>query len=163
RVGSGTPAMTCAGLLALAVAHGTASESVLRTGRRISDPFGKQANSATNFGKDLAVRSGLLYLASHIGHPSFPTARKRGNVGGAPPDYYFFWSLERVAMIYGLKTIGKKDWYAWGSQILLDHQKDNGSWEGKYGEVIDTCFALLFLRRANVARDLTAALSGKIR
>src|SRR5207249_893913 len=85
RVGSGTPAMTCAGLLGLAVAHGTASESTLRTGRRTIDPFTKQAQSATNFGKDLAVRSGLLYLASHIGHASFPTARKRGRIEGAPP------------------------------------------------------------------------------
>jgi hypothetical protein len=163
RVGSGTPAMTCAGLLGLAVAHGTASQAVLKTGRRVGiDPFGGQLKPGANFGKEFAVRSGLLYLAAQIGHPSFPRARQRGRVGDAPPDYYFFWSLERVAMIYGLQTIGKKDWYASGSQILLDHQNDNGSWQGKYGEVIDTCFALLFLQRANVARDLTAALSGKV-
>ncbi len=62
-------------------------------------------------------------------------------------------------MIYGLKTIGKKDWYAWGSQILLDHQNEDGSWQGKYGGGIDTCFALLFLQRANVARDLTALVA----
>jgi hypothetical protein len=153
--------MTCSGLLALAVAHGTASQAVLKTGRRASgDPL--QLKSSTNFGKEFAVRSGLLYLAAQIGHPTFPTARQRGRVGDAPPDYYFFWSLERVGMIYGLQTIGKKDWYAWGSQILLDHQNENGSWQGKYGGVIDTCFALLFLQRANVARDLTAALSGKV-
>lgn len=163
RAGSGTPAMTCAGLLALAVAHGTAAQSVLHTGRRsnANDPLANKA--AANFGKEFAVRAGLLYLATQIGHPGFPTARERGRpVEGAPPDYYFFWSLERVAMIYGLKTIGKKDWYAWGSQILLQHQSDNGSWEGKYGAGIDTCFALLFLQRANVARDLTATLSGKV-
>jgi hypothetical protein len=163
RIGSGTPAMTCAGLLALAVAHGTA-ESVLHTGRRpYRDPFANSAKSGTNFGKDFAVRAGLLYLTRYVGQPGFPTAGQRGMVAGGPPDYYFFWSLERVAMIYGLKTIGKKDWYAWGSKILLDHQNANGSWEGKYGGGVDTCFALLFLQRANVARDLTAALSGKIR
>jgi hypothetical protein len=163
RVGSGTPSMTCAGLLALAVAHGTASQSVLHTDRRVNDPFANQAKPVSNFGRDFAVRAGLLYLANQIGHASFPTAKKRGKaVAGAPPDYYFFWSLERVGMIYGLKTIGKKDWYAWGSQILLDHQNDDGSWQGKYGGGIDTCFALLFLQRANVARDLTAALSGKV-
>jgi hypothetical protein len=163
RAGSGTAAMTCAGLLALAVAHGTASQSVLRTERR-ADPLANQTKSTSNFGEEFAVRSGLLYLANQIGHAGFPTAKKRGKVAvpGAPPDYYFFWSLERVGMIYGLKTIGKKDWYAWGSQILLDHQNDNGSWQGKYSGGVDTCFALLFLRRANVARDLTATLAGKV-
>jgi hypothetical protein len=163
RVGSGTPAMTCAGLLALAVAHGTA-QSVLHAGRRTyKDPFAGSAKSGTNFGRDFAVRAGLLYLARYVGQPGFPTAGQRGMVGAGPPDYYFFWSLERVAMIYGLKTIGKKDWYAWGAKILLDHQNANGSWEGKYGDSVDTCFALLFLQRANVARDLTATLSGKVR
>src|SRR5205807_2371141 len=92
RVGSGTPAMTCAGLLALAVAHGTASQSALRTDRRGSnDPFANPAKSNSTFGKDFAVRSGLLYLANQIGHASFPTAKKRGKAApGAPPDYYFF-------------------------------------------------------------------------
>jgi hypothetical protein len=162
RVGSGTPAMTCAGLLALAVAHGT-SQAVLHGRRAYKDPFAGSAKSGTNFGRDFAVRAGLLYLARYVGQPGFPTAGKRGMITAGPPDYYFFWSLERVAMIYGLKTIGKKDWYAWGSKILLDHQNPNGSWEGKYGGGVDTCFALLFLQRANVARDLTAALSGKVR
>jgi hypothetical protein len=161
RAGSGTPAMTCAGLLGLVVAHGTA-QSVLHAGRR-THPFASSTKSATGFGSDFAVRAGLLYLARYVGQPGFPTAGKRGMIAAGPPEYYFFWSLERVAVIYGLKTIGKKDWYAWGSKILLDHQNANGSWQGRWGAGVDTCFALLFLQRANVARDLTVALSGKVR
>jgi hypothetical protein len=160
RVGSGTPSMTCAGLLALAVAHGTASQAVLRTDRRTN--FSDPAKPVANLGKDFAVRAGLLYLATQIGHANSATVKKRARAVGPMLDYYFLWSLERVGMIFGLKTIGKKDWYAWGSQILLDHQNENGSWQGKYGAGIDTCFALLFLQRANVARDLTSALSGKV-
>jgi hypothetical protein len=159
RVGSGSPSMTCAGLLALAVAHG-ASQSVLRTDRRA--PANDQTKHTSNFGKDFAVRAGLLYLATQIGHATTPPARGRGRAVETRPDYYFLWSLERVGMIYGLKTIGKKDWYAWGSRILFENQNGDGSWRGKYGDGVDTCFALLFLQRANVARDLTSTLSGKV-
>ena len=28
-------------------------------------------------------------------------------------EMYFLWSVERVAMLYDLKTIGGRDWYAW--------------------------------------------------
>src|SRR5262249_38945041 len=77
--------------------------------------------------------------------------------------YYFLWSLERVAVAYGLETIGSKDWYAWGAEILLQTQETNGSWQGRYADGgVDTCFALLFLRRANLAKDLTASLRGKV-
>jgi hypothetical protein len=57
-----------------------------------------------------------------------------------------------------LPTIGNKDWYAWGSEILLAAQEADGSWRGRFGADIDTSFALLFLRRANLTSDLTAYL-----
>ena len=38
-------------------------------------------------------------------------------------DLYFLWSLERIGVIYGFKTIGNRDWYAWGSETLLRSQK----------------------------------------
>ena len=70
-------------------------------------------------------------------------------------DLYFLWSLERMAVIYDLKTIGAKDWYTWGVDILLANQKAEGHWHDRFPGVPDTCFALLFLRRANLAKDLT--------
>ena len=73
-------------------------------------------------------------------------------------DYYFLWSLERVAVLYGLRTIGGKDWYAWGSDVIVRHQRPDGSWADDFGGPVDTCFALLFLKRANVAVDLTKIL-----
>jgi hypothetical protein len=75
-------------------------------------------------------------------------------------DFYFMWSVERVAVVYSLKTIGGKDWYAWGSEILLARQNGDGSWRDAFAGPIDTCFALLFLKRANVAQDLTKLLQG---
>ena len=41
---------------------------------------------------------------------------------------------------------------------LVASQRDGGTWEGEFGPDVDTCFALLFLRRANLAKDLTASL-----
>ena len=41
-------------------------------------------------------------------------------------------------------------------------QGSSGNWTGEYG-LPDTCFALLFLKRANVAEDLTLNLRGIIK
>ena len=73
-------------------------------------------------------------------------------------DLYFLWSLERMAVIYDLKKIQDKDWYEWGSEIILANQQADGSWSERFPGVPDTCFALLFLRRANIVKDLTDKL-----
>jgi len=73
--------------------------------------------------------------------------------------YYFLFSLERMAVVYDLKTVGETDWYAWGLGHLAK-QDPRGSWGG---DEVETCFALLFLNRANVARDLTLDLKGLAR
>jgi uncharacterized protein (TIGR03067 family) len=78
-------------------------------------------------------------------------------------DYYALWSLERVGMGFGLKTINKVDWYAWGSELLLAAQSEDGGWHGQYdGGGCDTSFALLFLNRTNLLSDLTDSLSGRM-
>ena len=77
------------------------------------------------------------------------------------------WSLERVGMVYGLQTIGKVDWYDWGSKSLLAAQQANGSWnsDGFHSGSSEnaTAFALLFLSRANLAEDLTTSMKNKIK
>src|SRR5207248_841449 len=74
------------------------------------------------------------------------------------------WSLERVAVDLSMETIGGKNWYDWGAEVLLKNQESNGSWQGAYGQYgADTCFALLFLRRANLAKDLSASLRNKVK
>jgi hypothetical protein len=108
--------------------------------------------------------------------PGFKTPP--GGARGGPPDpegfmnqfqvsgrtYYFLWSLERVGVAFGLKTIGNKDWYGWGAEMLLANQQADGSWVGDADALgTDTCFALLFLKRANLAGDLTTELKGMIK
>jgi hypothetical protein len=130
------------------------AEADLEKGKSVPDP-----------GKDRAVKAGLAVLGTAIGRPF---GKRRA---GAPPldipraggrSYYFLWSLERVGVALDLKTIGGKDWYAWGADVLLANQGQDGSWQGQYPATVDTCFALLFLKRANLASDLTALLKGKL-
>jgi hypothetical protein len=183
-----TPSMTCAGLLGLALARGGRLEAQLHT-RGGPAGAGRPAAEPT---KDQQVQRGLHYLAVRLGQVEEwagmpgpmadrrPGAGRAGHHGGrrgfGPPPmraaapgrgdgnlYYALWSLERVAVAYDLKAIGTKDWYDWGATVLLDNQARDGSWTGGYSSGgCDTSFALLFLRQANLARDLTAVLRGRV-
>jgi hypothetical protein len=137
------PAMTTVGLLGLAVGHG------------LTQPQGKAPPR-----DDPRVLAGFAALLRYLDQPQavnqerFPVANP-----------YFLWSVERVAVLYDLSTIGGKDWYRQGAEILLPGQRPDGHWEmGGYvgaSAVSDTCFALLFLQRANLIKDLTARLPFK--
>jgi hypothetical protein len=150
-----TGTMTCAGLLGLSVGEGAIKERAAR----------KNPKRKTRLKLDGTMKRGLGALASCIDAPKGARMGPIPDLGDqAGKSYYFLWSLERVAMIYGFDTLDKKDWYAWGSAILLANQRNDGSWRGKYaGGGADTCFALLFLRRSNLASDLTTALNGSLR
>jgi hypothetical protein len=77
-------------------------------------------------------------------------------------DYYFLWSVERVAVAYSLAAMGGRDWYQLGATIILRYQDaETGLWAGRYTQEVDTSFALLFLRKSNLTRDLTANLLTK--
>ncbi len=150
-----TPTMTCAGVMALAVGHGAALE--------IRKEKGGKADSA-DVSKDAGLKAGLLALSTAVGAPvgwdgvgprpgAIPSLAGKG--------YYYLWSLERVCVALGLKTIGKKDWYNWGAELLLANQGSGGQWAGEYSTYhADTCFALLFLKKANLTGDLTEKLTG---
>jgi hypothetical protein len=141
-----TMAMTCAGLLGLAVGHGARGDRAL--------------------GNDRALKHGLLALGTAIGDPPQQVGRPGFGPRPGPANgrvFYALWSLERVAVALGLDTIGKKDWYSWGADLLVGSQLEDGSWRADYGASgVDTCFALLFLKRANLTSDLSASL-GKLK
>ncbi len=144
--------MTCAGLLGLAVGRG----------------LGKQSDQPKGDVKDKAIDKALIYVGQVVGKKPLnrgATVKGRLIAAQALGDLYFLWSMERIAVVYDLKTIAGKDWYAWGSELILDAQSDNGSWHEAFPGVPDTCFALLFLKRVNIAQDLTAQLRllGKVK
>jgi hypothetical protein len=162
-VGRSTATMTCAGLLGLGVAHGVLNDARLKAEKPKEGD--KPAAKLPDPAADPVIRAGLVALGTSIDHPvglkkgrgKVPTFNNGGRL------YYFLWSLERVCVAFGLKTVGGKDWYSWGAEILVTNQQKDGGWQGDFaGPGADTCFALLFLKRANVARDLTMALKGKI-
>ncbi len=58
--------------------------------------------------------------------------------------YYYLWGVERVAAVANREKIGGRDWYTEGARVLVEAQRGEGDW----GNLHDSCFALLFLRRA---------------
>jgi hypothetical protein len=59
--------------------------------------------------------------------------------------YYWLYSAERVGIAAGYKYFGSHNWYREGTDYLLAHQNDNGSWSGSVDLISDTCFATMFL------------------
>jgi hypothetical protein len=145
--GNGSPAMTCAGLLGLAVGHGVAA------------PNADGKSPAKEGVDDAAIKDGLKHLTTYVGISQAQGGASRGKL---TQGMYFLWSVERVGVMYNLRSIGNKDWYAWGTEALVDSQAANGGWNvGGYPgnhATVDTCFALLFLKRANLAKDLTTKI-----
>ena len=152
---SGTATMTCAGVLGLAVGTGAAVE--------LKNAKGGKADSA-DVSKDVSLKAGLVALGSAVGVPLGwdglgPRPAAASALSGKA--FYYLWSLERICVALGLRTIGKKDWYNWGAELLLANQQANGHWTGDYASYhADTCFALLFLKRANLTDDLGSKLAG---
>ncbi len=150
-VGGGhTPSMTGAGLLGLAVTHG------LTAGMKMEGMAAKGV-------QDKHIQKALTALSQFIERP---LGKPVGLKGRSPVNLYFLWTVERVGMLYGLAKINDKDWYHWGAELLLDAQQKNGSWMvGMYPgsmSTTDTCFALLFLKRANLAKDLAIKVQSKL-
>lgn len=152
--GSSAPAMTCAGLLALATDFGT--KSSLRAGVPGTAEKAKENAGDMDAMKDPVVQGALNYLARILGGGNGDQfTRGFGGLGLAPHELYFAWSLERVGVIYGLDKFGEINWYEWGADWIVKSQAANGSWNS-WGSVAGTSFALLFLNRSNIAPDLTA-------
>jgi hypothetical protein len=90
-----TATMTCAGLLGLAVGSGSVNEKALQKDPKKKNPLDPN--------KDPDVRKAMGALAACIGEPSAKTGRPAPVLGQAMQrGYYFLWSVERVAMAYGL-------------------------------------------------------------
>jgi hypothetical protein len=150
----GRCATTCAGLIGLAVGAGIARTPAMKPADdKPQKPPPKRDSLA-----DGQVQGALNYIGLELAATA--------NAGVAPVtnyqrDYYFLWSLERVAMIYSLTRIGLVDWYTVGATIIVLTQQPTGGWKGRYSIEVDTSFALLFLRRSNFAPDLSSALRSK--
>lgn len=82
--------------------------------------------------------------------------------------FYYLYGLERVGAFSGLTHLGAHDWYAEGARQLLKEQRADGGWrlDGRTSwpptpmPVANTCFALLFLRKATFSQTAPRARPG---
>jgi len=123
---------------------------------------------------DRGIWDGIAWLTHYYDLSSNPHGRGPGpggpGFGRGPPgrmwQYYYLYGLERACVITGKRYLGAHDWYAEGARLLVDAQKNDGRWKpgdqlGGFGggpgmgavfqtDILDTCFALLFLKRATI-------------
>lgn len=106
-----------------------------------------------NFKKNAKVKSGIDWLDKNF---------KADDNPGSPDRflYYYLYGLERVGAFLETDKIGGHKWYDEGAAWLVGGQQADGSWPliGKWDEAhkddnyaiptVNTCFAILFLKRA---------------
>lgn len=87
--------------------------------------------------------------------PRFEAGRNRYANDAWTPFWHhsYLWSIERWCGLTERKTIAGRDWYVEGAEFLLATQARDGSWTSDDHPLENTCFALLFLRRATVSPD----------
>jgi hypothetical protein len=93
------------------------------------------------------IAKGFKWLDEHWAVDKNPNGTENDK---AHWHYYYLYGLERAGMIYGTDFVVSHIWYDEGAKFLLSKQEGDGSWRGDGGKsrVWDTCFAILFLRRA---------------
>ncbi|MCE9636176.1 MAG: hypothetical protein K8T90_10780 [Planctomycetes bacterium] len=132
--------MTCAGIGSIAIAR----HELLRMKAK---SFGMKDQAAA----EQLILGGWAWLDRHWGvdrHPLHP---------GGEWYYYWLYALERAGILTNVLRVGNRDWYFDGAMEILARQKEDGSWDERGGNehTTETCFALLFLKRA------TAPITGK--
>jgi hypothetical protein len=106
----------------------------------------------------LGTRSfeGLQWGSAWLGDQfPFKEADNQAPIWGGWPLYYAY-GIERVGSLLGTELLGDHEWYAEGAKWILARQKPGGDWQlndfygGAHpGSTSDTCFAILFLKRAS--------------
>jgi len=99
-----------------------------------------------------AIRSGVSWLDARY--------TPEDNTGGSKGwHYYAMYGVERVGTLLDLEEVGNREWYSEGARWFLKNQSDNGSFGTAKPFAVggfhadqdesDTCFAILFLKRAS--------------
>lgn len=129
-----TGSRTCMGISSLLFAY----EALILTSKRKAAPYQDRVRDA--------VRDGMGWLWTHWSVEENPHA-------GFEHYYYYLYALERVGVVAEKQFIGDKDWFHEGATALLRRQDDRGSWNRG---PVETCFALMFLKRTTPPPVITA-------
>jgi len=101
----------------------------------------------TDWKKDPPVASGMAWLAKR-----FSTTE---NPGAAPEQgglfLHYLNAVQRAGVLCGTESFGRQMWYPDAVKTLVGTQNEDGSWTAGWNTTWDTCFAVLFLRRAGYA------------
>jgi hypothetical protein len=86
------------------------------------------------------------------------------NPGPGWYETYWLYGIERTMDLVGLRLIGKHPWYEEGAKQLIGRQMPDGQWDMKTHHqpcnVIDTSFALLFLKKSTKGAIPFPAITG---
>jgi hypothetical protein len=110
---------------------------------------------------DTDIHEGLVWLANNFsvaGHPG-PMEHYKFELGSKYFYFDYLYALERAGMLYGTEIMSTvregmvydpnvtatHKWYPEGAKVLIETQGATGSWGSG---TVDTCFAILFLKRA---------------
>lgn len=120
-----------------------------------------QWNEKEDFRKDKSILDGAKWIGEHFNLEENPDYDKNKATASVPTGdkytwhYYWLYALERAGMLAEMERFGQHEWYQEGARWLLAKQNADGSWQspgakghGGPDPVTDTCFAILFLRRA---------------
>ncbi len=88
--------------------------------------------------KDADLESGLRWLEARYSVTENPGRNHQHH-------HYYLWGLERACGLTGTEKLGRADWYLEGATFLLATQGADGAWKKN---PLDTCYSILFLRRA---------------
>ncbi|MHC4821764.1 MAG: hypothetical protein ACYTDX_08615, partial [Planctomycetota bacterium] len=103
---------------------------------------------------DQSIRDGIAWLGKNFAVDQNP---------GMPAwHYYYLYGLERAGILAGVHLMERHDWYGEGADYLVKMQQKDGGWTAatsfamrrggggrkKASLLQETCFALLFLKRA---------------
>lgn len=135
-----TGSMTSGGVSSLALCR-----AELRRRNRI--------NERDDAAAERGVRDGIAWLGLHFTVTENPGPR------GAPMhreawQYYYLYGLERAGILGGVALMGEHDWYREGAEYLVGVQGEDGSFEGA---LLESCWALLFLKRATAGLNRAVA------
>jgi hypothetical protein len=158
-----TPAMTAAGLLALALGFSSSKETsvtIVRGGSKLETSGSGQGDNGrtikteeASLDKDPQVMQAQKFIIDYL---------RNCPVDRLPYLYYFLWSLERVCVTYGWdKDMAGFDWYGFGCDVLINKQSKDGGFGNNEGPgivaevspIAETAFAVLFLKRADLIPD----------
>ena len=102
-----------------------------------------------------SIYDGLAWLDLHWTATTCPKPQWR---------IYYFYCVERAMDLLGIEKIGGHDWFAEMAETILAAQSRNGGWSTDspdvHAGVLDTSFAILFLRRATRGRIPYATVTG---